>query len=79
MKLKKKTIIICLLIIIIYILGVLFLGYKNTTIKNTKLHVELTEKPRLEDDFYDYINYDTLSQVLIDESKMTDSWTYYTT
>ena len=77
MKLEKKAIIICLTFIIIYVLGLSFLGYKNTTIKNTKLHVELTEKPRLEDDFYSYINYDVLSKVLIDESNMVDSWSYF--
>lgn len=79
MKINKKIIIICLSIIIIYTFGVSLFGYKNSTIKNTKLHAELTEKPRLEDDFYNYINYDKLSQVLIDESKVADSWTYYNT
>ena len=77
MRLNKKTVIICLLILVIYVLGIIFFGYKNNTIKNTKLHVELTEKPRLEDDFYDFINYDTLSKVLIDESKMADEWNYF--
>lgn len=76
MNRSKKTIIFCLSIIIIYTLGILFFGYKNDTIKNTKLHVELTEKPRLEDNFYNYINYDKLSKVLVDESKAADTWSY---
>ena len=79
MKNNKKHIIICIFIIIVYILGLLFFGYKNNTIKNTKLNTALTEKPRLEDDFYSYINYDKLSQVLIDESKIMDNWTYFKT
>lgn len=77
MKINKKTIIICITIILLYIIGVMFFGFKSNTVKNTKLHVELTERPRLEDDFYDYVNYDKLSQVLIDENKLNDSWTYY--
>lgn len=77
MKLNKKNIIICISIILVYTFGLLFFGYNDNTIKNTKLHVELTEKPRLEDDFYDYINYDKLSQVLIDENNILDSWSYY--
>ena len=77
MKINKKTFIICITIILMYVIGVMLFGFKNNTIKNTKLHVELTERPRLEDDFYDYINYDKLSQVLIDEDKLYDSWSYY--
>ncbi len=77
MQKNKKTIFWCITTIILFTLGLVFLGYKNTTIKNTKLNVELTERPRLEDDFYDYINYDKLSQKLIDESNLSDVWTYY--
>ena len=74
MRKNKKNIIICSAMIIIYVIGLFTLGYQNNTIKNTKNHVELTEKPRLEDDFYNYVNYDVLSNVIIDETDYTDSW-----
>lgn len=58
----------------VFILGVIFFGYRNTTVKNTPDNIVLTEQPRPEDDFYDAVNYDTLCELKIDESKLYDAW-----
>ena len=74
MKKYIKTIIKNLLIIILFVCGILLIGKKNSTIKNIKENVNLTEKPRLEDDFYNYINYEELSKEKINQNKYFDSW-----
>ena len=59
MKKYLKTIITSLIIIIAFTCGMVFTKEEeNSTIKNKKNEVALTKQPRLEDDFYDYINYD---------------------
>lgn len=75
MKKYLKTIITSLIIIIAFTCGMVFTKEEeNTTIKNKKNEVALTKQPRLEDDFYDYINYDELKEEKIDQSKYMDSW-----
>ncbi len=77
MKKYIKGIIVCLLMVIAYILLLMTFGYESNTIKNKKNKIEITNKPRLEDDYYDYINYDKLSKVLIDEEKdYYASWSF---
>lgn len=77
MKKYIKGIILSLTLILIFVLSLIFLGNKSETIKNVKNKIELTSKPRLEDDYYDCINYDKLSKLLIDENDYEDSWTIF--
>lgn len=69
MLFKKKYISICLIGLIIYTLSVFTFGNKiNTKINQTESSI-LTSKPRLEDDFYDNINYKYLNKKEYDDKE----------
>ena len=69
MLFKKKYILICLIGLIIYTLSVFTFGNKiNTKINQTESSI-LTSKPRLEDDFYDNINYKYLNKKEYDDKE----------
>lgn len=72
-KISKKNsliLILCLLIVIaIYFISVVFLGNKIATKVNNPSSIVLKSKPRLEDDYYDYINYESLKNNNIKEDE----------
>lgn len=74
MKNKKVlTIGILLLIIIIYVSSIFMFGNKTKTIINKPFTKILSKKPRLEDDFYNYTNYNQLNKDKLGDEQ---SWMY---
>ena len=74
MKKTRTTLILSVVGLAVFVLGVLFFGYRNTTVKNTPDAIALTERLRPEDDFYAAVNYDALSELKIDEAELYDEW-----
>ncbi len=64
MKLFRNIFLIAVLILLLvaYLISFNYYGNKERTLVNTTISTTLTNRPRLEDDFYDYINYDYLSE-----------------
>lgn len=63
MKNKKlvNLFIILGIVTILYIISIFIFGNKEKTLVNNPISSVLTSQPRLEDDFYDYVNYKYLS------------------
>ena len=73
---NKKTCLIgsLVLVVLIYFVCLLAFGTKNYTEVNKPVSDILTKQPRLEDDFYDNINYKYLSKNQLDEDEVI--WYY---
>lgn len=71
-KLNKKYICIVLSVLVIYTSSIFIFGKKNKTVVDNPYSSILKEKPRLQDDYYDFINYDQLSIDHLGEDK--ESW-----
>lgn len=72
---KKIYIIVSLILfVILYTISILVFGIKDNTIINKPVSNLLTKQPRLEDDFYDYVNYKYLSENHLDDD--TEQWMY---
>lgn len=72
-KIKKFLVIILLVIIlIIYLLSFNLFGNKEKTIVNQPVSTAIDTRPRLEDDFYEYINYEYLSKNNLEDDKIID-------
>ena len=76
---KKNSKVICFLIavVLIYVICLFAFGNKNTTIVNKPYSNLLTKKVRLEDDFYDSINYEYLKTNNLKDDEM--AWYYMLT
>ena len=63
-KIKKLFFIVILLMLLcVYLISFKLYGNKESTKVNVPVTTILETRPRLEDDFYDYINYDYLMQL----------------
>ena len=73
---NKKNIFIAslALIIIIYFISILIFGNKNVTLINQPYDNLLKKQPRLQDDYYDNINYKYLSKNKLKEDE--EFWYY---
>lgn len=73
---NKRTYLIgsLILVVFIYLISLLVFGTKDYTIVNKPVNDLLKKQPRLEDDFYDSINYEYLSTNKIKEDEY--SWYY---
>ena len=72
---KKKIIILSILLVVVTIILFLIKAVDKTYgVKNEKKLNVLTEKPRLEDNYYNNVNYDTLSKLNFSEEKLMDSY-----
>ena len=64
-KMKNKKLVNLFIILgivtILYIISIFIFGNKEKTLVNNPISSVLTSQPRLEDDFYDYVNYKYLS------------------
>ena len=71
---NKRTYLIgsLVLVVLIYFVCLLAFGTKNYTEVNKPVSEVLTKQPRLEDDFYDNINYKYLSQNQLEEDFASD-------
>ena len=77
MKINKKRIyLICslVLVVVIYFVCLLCFGNHDNTILNKPVSDVLKNQPRLQDDYYNHINYKYLSTNQLDEDE--DSWYY---
>lgn len=74
MKKTKKIFLIILLvtILIIYLISFNIFGNKEKTLVGESLSNVITTRPRLEDDFYDYINYEYLSKDNLGEDEISN-------
>lgn len=74
MKKTKKIFLIILLVIIliIYLISFNIFGNKEKTLVGESLSNVITTRPRLEDDFYDYINYEYLSKDNLGEDEISN-------
>ena len=75
---KNKTgvylVITAVILVLTYFSCLLIFGNAPRTVVNRPTPIALTEKPRLEDNYYDNINYDQLSQIRIKDNE--DVWLY---
>lgn len=64
MKNIKKIFLVVIIVLLLggYLISFKFYGNKEATKVNSPIISTLTTKPRIEDDFYDYINYEYLSK-----------------
>lgn len=71
MKNKKllNLIIVFAVAIVLYILSIFIFGNKEKTMVNNPVSFVLSSQPRLEDDFYDYVNYQYLKNEQIAENE----------
>lgn len=75
-KIKKVFLIVILLILLgVYIISFNSYGNKEVTKVNSPVSTTLTTRPRLEDDFYDYINYEYLSVDKLNDEEISDYMT----
>jgi len=78
-KIRKILIIILLLILLIgYYISFNKFGNQEKTIVNQPVSTVLNSRPRLEDDFYEYINYEYLSNDKLGEEEIVHYATDYT-
>lgn len=72
MKNKKlvNLFIILGIVTILYIISIFIFGNKEKTLVNNPISSVLTSQPRLEDDFYDYVNYKYLSTDQLAENEV---------
>lgn len=70
----KKVLFIAILLILIgtYIFSFKIFGNKEKTVINAPISTVLTTRPRLEDDFYDYINYEYLANDKLNTDNTSD-------
>ncbi len=58
------------IVTILYIISIFIFGNKEKTLVNNPISSVLTSQPRLEDDFYDYVNYKYLSTDQLAENEV---------
>ena len=72
-KIRKIFLIVIILILLgVYLISFNSYGNKELTKVNSPVSTILTTRPRLEDDFYDYINYEYLSKDKLDDDEIAD-------
>ena len=72
-KIKKILFIVILFSFVgVYLISFKAFGNKEYTKANFPVSTTLTSCPRLEDDFYDYINYDYLSKDMLNENEISN-------
>lgn len=74
MKIIKKVFLIMILLILlsVYLISFNYYGNKEKTKVNSPVSTILTSRPRLEDDFYDYINYEYLSKDKLNDDEIAN-------
>lgn len=69
-----RLILILAIFMVLYATCIYFFGDRVKTKSNVPTTYKLTAKPRLEDDFYDYVNYDILSEEQLKNKSFADSY-----
>lgn len=74
MKKFRRIFLIVIILILLggYLISFNSYGNKELTKVNSPVSTILTTRPRLEDDFYDYINYEYLSKDKLDDDEIAD-------
>lgn len=76
MKNIKKILLVVIIVLLLggYLISFKFYGNKDVTKVNSPIISTLTTKPRLEDDFYDYTNYEYLSKDNLKDDEIVNYW-----